>query len=106
MERKKCGGKVIKKHVEFSMCGVLLGSFSAEVCTKCGEEVFDEKTSEGIEKIAKRNGLWGLAKKIKIVKIGNSLVIRIPKTISDFLGIKEGKEALIRPEKNKIIIEN
>ncbi len=57
MERKKCeecGGQITTEHVEFSMYEVLLGSFPAEVCTKCGEEVFDEKTSEEIEKIAKK----------------------------------------------------
>lgn len=103
---EECGGRLEKKQVEFIMYGVNLGKFPAEVCTKCGEEVFDEKTSEEIDKIAKEKGLWGLAKKIKIVKIGNSLAVRIPKSISQFLGLKEGKEALIRPDKNKIVIES
>jgi len=109
MERKKCEeckGRIIKKYIEFSMYGVSFGKFLAEVCTKCGEEIFDEKTSEEIDKIAKQKGLWGLAKKVKIVKIGNSLAIRIPKIISDFLGLKEGKEAMMTPEKNKIVIES
>lgn len=109
MERKKCEeckGKIMRKYVEFSMYGVSLGKFPAEVCTRCGEEVFDEKTSEEIDKVAKNKGLWGLARKVKIVKIGNSLAIRIPKIISDFMGLKEGKEAMMIPEKNKIIIEN
>ena len=101
----ECGGRVIKKQVDFSMYGVSLGKFPAEVCTSCGEEIFDEKTSERIDNLAKQKGLWGLAKKVKIVKIGNSLVIRIPKTISDFLGLKEGKEAIMKPEKNNIMIE-
>ena len=109
MERKKCeecGGKIVKKEIEFSMYGVNLGKFLAEVCEKCGEEVFDEETSEKIDKIAKEKGLWGLARKVKVVKIGNSLAIRIPKVISEFIGLKEGNEAIIHPEKNKIIIEN
>lgn len=109
MERKECeecGGKIVKKKVEFKMYGISLGEFPAEVCTKCGEEVFDEKTSKEIDVVAKKKGLWGLAKKVKIVKIGNSLAVRIPKAISDFLGLKEGKEALMEPDKNKIIIES
>ena len=109
MERQKCeecGGKLVKKQVDFSMYGISLGKFPAEVCSKCGEEVFDEKTSEGIDRIAKQKGLWGLAKKVKIVKIGNSLAVRIPKPISDFLKLKEGKDALIRPDKDKIVIES
>ncbi len=103
---EECSGKIINKKVEFSMYGINFGKFPAEVCIKCGEEVFDEKTSEEIDKIAKQKGLWGLAKKVKIVKVGNSLAIRIPKIISDFLGLKEGKEALMRPDKNRIIIES
>ena len=109
MKREKCEeckGEVVKKYVAFRMYGVNLGKFPAEVCTKCGEEIFDEKTSEEIDKIVKEKGLWGLAKKVKIVKIGNSLAIRIPKIISDFLGLKEGKEAIMMPEKNKIVIES
>lgn len=108
MKRQKCEeckGKLIKKQVEFAMYGISLGKFPAEVCSKCGEEVFDEKTSQEIDRIAKEKGLWGLAKKVKVVKIGNSLAVRIPKQISDFIGLKEGKEALMRPDKNKIIIE-
>ncbi len=102
----ECSGKIIKKNIEFSMYGINLGKFPAEVCTKCGEEVFDEKTSEKIDKIAKEKGLFGLAKKVKIVKIGNSLAIRIPKNISDFLKLKPGKETIIRPDKDRIVIEN
>ena len=109
MEKQKCeecGGKLVKKEVDFTMYGIILGKFPAEVCTKCGEELFDEKTSEEIDKIAKEKGLWGLAKKVKIVKIGNSLAVRIPKALSDFLGLKEGKEAIIKPDKNRIVIES
>ena len=108
MERQKCeecGNKIVKKQVDFSIYGVNIGKFPAEVCTKCGEEVFDEKTSEEIDKITKQKGLWGLSKKVKIVKIGNSLAVRIQKTISDFVGLKEGNEAIIKPEGNKIMIE-
>ncbi len=109
MERKiceECGGRIEKKKIEVNMYGKNLGSFMAEVCLKCGEEVFDEKTSAEIDKIAKEKGLWGLARKVKIVKIGNSLAVRIPKIISNFLALKEGKEAIMHPEKDRIIIEN
>ncbi|MBI2672429.1 YgiT-type zinc finger protein [Candidatus Woesearchaeota archaeon] len=109
MERKKCeecSGKIIKKQVDFSLYGISLGKFPAEICSACGEEVFDEKTSERIDKIAKERGLWGLDRKVKIVKIGNSLAVRIPKAISNFLKLKEGKEALMKPGKDKIIIES
>ena len=103
---EECGSKIQEKDVEVSIYGISLGKFPAEVCTQCGEEVFDEKTSMEIEKLSKSKGLWGLDRKIKIVKIGNSLAIRIPKNISEFLGLKDGKEAIMHPEKNKLIIEN
>ncbi|HLC64785.1 MAG TPA: YgiT-type zinc finger protein [Candidatus Nanoarchaeia archaeon] len=101
----ECGARTVRKLVDFSMYGIHLGKFPAEVCTKCGEEVFDEKTSEEIDSVAKKKGLWGLARKVKVVKIGNSLAVRIPKAISDFAGLREGKEALMKPEKNRIVIE-
>ena len=101
-----CGGKLLKKEIEFKVYGISLGSFPAEVCSKCGEEIFDEETSMRIDELAKKKGLWGLDRKVKILKIGNSLAVRIPKVISDFLNLKEGKEALMKPEKDGIIIES
>lgn len=108
MERKKCEeclGKIIKKNVEVKVYGVSLGKFPAAVCTKCNEEVFDEATSNKINELSREKGLWGIARKVKIVKIGNSLAVRIPKSISNFLGLKEGKEALMKPDEDKLIIE-
>ena len=88
------------------MYGIKLGDFEAEVCTKCGDQVFDEKVSDQIDEIAKEKDLWGLGAKTHIAKYGNSLAIRIPKKIADFMHLKEGKEAYIHPEdKSKIIVE-
>ena len=42
----ECGGKLVEKSVDFSMFGVSMGKFPAEVCTKCGDEVFTEEVSE------------------------------------------------------------
>ncbi|MBI2650301.1 AbrB/MazE/SpoVT family DNA-binding domain-containing protein [Candidatus Woesearchaeota archaeon] len=57
-------------------------------------------------KQARKKGVWGLGKKTKITKTGNSLAVRIPKEIANFLNLKEGKEAYMHPEKdNKLIIE-
>ncbi len=103
---EECNGKIILKNVEVSIHGISLGKFPADVCSKCGEEVFEEKISSEIENLSKARGLWGLDRKVKIVKIGNSLAVRIPKPISDFLGLKDGKEAILHPEKNKLIIES
>lgn len=87
------------------MFGVYLGEFPAEICSKCNESFTNEKTTRKIEELAKSKGIWGLGKRTKITKTGNSLAVRIPKEIANFLKLKEGNEAYIHPEKDKIIIE-
>lgn len=98
-------GELKNNEIEESMFGVYLGKFQAEVCNKCGESFTNEETTKKIENAAKEKGLWGLGVKTKIAKTGNSLAIRIPKNIAKFLNFKEGKEAFIHPEKDKLIVE-
>ena len=93
-----CSGETIKKNVEYRESGVLLGTFSANICQKCGETYFDEKVAEKIQQKSKQMGLFGLAKKAKVAQIGNSIAIRIPKEIAEFLKLKKGKEVIIFPE--------
>lgn len=93
-----CNGQTTKKNVEYKESGISLGSFSADVCQKCGETYFDEKTAEKIQQKSKEMGLFGLAKKAKVAEIGNSIAIRIPKEIAEFLDLKKGKEVTIFPE--------
>ena len=93
-----CSGETIKKNVEYRESGVLLGTFSANICQKCGETYFNEKTAEKIQQKSKQMGLFGLAKKAKVAEIGNSIAIRIPKEIAEFLKLKKGKEVVIFPE--------
>jgi len=57
----ECGGRIVKKKINYTFLGQNLGRFKAEVCTKCGEQVFSEETAERISEIAKKRGLWGLA---------------------------------------------
>lgn len=102
----ECGGNVVKKAVDFKLYDISLGSFSALVCSKCGEECFDEKTSELIDVVAKERGLWGLSATSKVGVAGDSFIIRINKRLADFLDLKKGGEVSLRPEsKSKIIIE-
>lgn len=93
-----CNGETIKKNVEYKESGVPLGNFSAYICQKCGETYFDEKIAEKIQQKSKQLGLFGLAKKAKVAEIGNSIAIRIPKEIAEFLKLKKGKEVIIFPE--------
>jgi len=96
-----CNGETTKKSVEHKEFGVNLGSFKANVCKKCGETYFDEETAAKIQQKSREMGLFWLAKKAKIAKVGNSIAIRIPKEIVDFLKLEKGKEVTIFPESKK-----
>ena len=99
-------GLLKKGKIKESMFGIYLGEFPAEICTKCNESFTNSETTKAIEEAAKKKGIWGLGKKTKITKTRNSLAIRIPKEIADFLKLKNGTEAYIHPDRNKIIIES
>ncbi len=98
-------GELKKGMIQENMFGVDLGKFPARICTKCGESFTDEKTTQAIQQKAKKKGIWGMGKMTKIAKSGNSLAVRIPKQIADYLNLKKGKEAFIHPENHKIVIE-
>ena len=99
-------GTLQRKNVDFKMYGELVGVFSAQVCTLCGETFFDEKISQTIDIATKKKGLWGLEAETKVGKSGDSLMIRVNKQLSDFLKFHKGETVKIRPEdKNKLIIE-
>lgn len=102
---EECSGRIVRKDVDYSMYGVSLGKFPAEVCTKCGEEVFDEDVSDQIEKITKEKGLYGLGTRTKVGVAGNCLDIRINKKLAKFLGLKKGEEVSISPEgRNRLVV--
>lgn len=98
-------GKLKKGKIKEYMYGIYLGEFPAEICHECNESFTDSATTKLIEQEAKNIGLWGLEKKTKITKTGNSIAIRIPKNIADYLKLKAGKEAYVYPDKDKLIIE-
>ena len=99
-------GNLVTGKIKEEMFGVYLGEFPAQICSKCGESFTDTKTTKLIEGAAKAKGIWGLGKKTKITKTGNSLAVRIPKELADFLNLKEGSDAYIHPDKNKLVIES
>ncbi|MBS3137911.1 hypothetical protein J4232_05740 [Candidatus Woesearchaeota archaeon] len=90
-------GIVEKKKVDYEVLGVNLGKFDAFVCANCGETIFDGKTMVEIEKKAKQQGVWGIAAKTTIGTSGNSLDVKIPKVIIEFLNIKKGQQVIIEP---------
>src|SRR3989344_8465786 len=98
-------GNLKQGKIKEFMFGVYLGEFPAEICNNCKESFTDSATTKEIEEIAKKKGIWGLSATTKITKTGNSLAVRIPKKIANYLKLKDGTEAYIHPEENKLIIE-
>lgn len=94
--------KVTKKHVLF---GVDLGNYPGEKCSYCGEVFTDSSNMKKIEEVAKEKGIWGLSAVTKITKTGNSLAVRIPKKIADYLKLGNNEEVYIHPERDKLIVE-
>ncbi|MFA5772478.1 MAG: AbrB/MazE/SpoVT family DNA-binding domain-containing protein [Thermoplasmata archaeon] len=92
--------------IEEEMFGIQLGKYKGEICDGCGESFLSQEAVAEIEEKTKKLGIWGLATKIKVVKSGNSLSVRIPAKFAQFLGLKEGKELLLYAEgKKKIAFE-
>lgn len=102
----ECKGTVVDKKVDFKLYGESLGFFPAQVCLKCGEELFTEETSDRIDEAARKKGLWGLSAKTKIARVGTSVGVTINKRIADFMDLKIGNEISVHPEsKRRLIIE-
>lgn len=50
-------GILTNKIIPYVVCNIKLGDFPAEICSKCGEQWFNEKTAKQIEKAEKQKGL-------------------------------------------------
>jgi len=91
--------------VEYKIYGKTIGKFNALVCESCGEQWFDEETAKEIEQKERASGLFGLSRETKIGYSGNSLIIRIPKELANFMGIKKETNVVLYPEdKNKFCV--
>lgn len=94
-------GKVVEEYL-----GHKLGEFEGWICQKCGETLLTEKSAKVAFDKAKELGLTGLSETGTIAKSGNSLVVRIKKTLANYLNITEGKQIFLHPEgKNKLVVE-
>jgi hypothetical protein len=104
--RCKCGGKLRKGHTEVEFFGIDFGIKEAEICSRCGAEYISQDLMEELEAEVKRRGLFGLERRGHVAKSGNSLVIRIPKEITESLKIKRDMPIIIYPsEFRKLVIE-
>ena len=99
-------GTLLDRRVPYKVYGEKLGDFPASVCSYCKEEWFDEATAMKIEALEKEKGFFGLSAQTKISYSGNSLIIRIPKAIAEFMKLKREELVTIHPEgKNKLSVE-
>ncbi len=99
-------GNLAEKIVEYEEFGISLGKFNGKVCNNCGETFFDSEIAKKIQSKSKKMGLFGLAKETKVAKVGNSLAIRIPKEIAEFVKLrKEEKIRIIPKNQHELIIE-
>lgn len=101
-----CNGNLKKSKEPYNYAGKSFGKFDADKCSSCGEVFFTEESSDSIDAKAKKLGLWGLGQKSKIGYSGNSLIVRIPKKIAEFLEIEEGEEVFVHPGgRDKLVVE-
>lgn len=102
----RCGGKLVKAPIHIEYFGVDFGIREGHVCTKCGDEYLTDDIWQEIEDKAKALGIFGIERKVRIRKSGNSLVVTIPPDIAKYVGIgKEKLVSLIPIGRGKIEIE-
>jgi len=94
-----------EKLVEHKEFGVSLGKFPAMTCSKCGERFYGLAAVDKIQAASKKAGLFGKVSRVKAAKIGNSIAIRVPKEIAEFVHLKPGMDVVIHPESGKMIVE-
>ncbi len=102
----KCGGKLKSGFTEVEFFGINFGLRQADVCSDCGSEYLPQEVMEEIEMEVKKRKFFGLERRGRVAKSGNSLVIRIPKEIVESLKIKRDLPIVIYPtEPKKLIVE-
>ena len=102
----RCGGKLVKTPISIEYFGFDFGIREGHVCTKCGDEYITDEIWQEIEEKAREIGLFGLEKKVKVRKSGNSLVVTIPPEIAKYVGVaKETLVSMLPAGKRKIEME-
>ncbi len=102
-----CGGSIQWKKDKVIVDGVDCGILDVEYCEACGEEYFPEESMQIVEQKLKEKGLWGIQRKeARLWQSGNSVIIRIPKEMTEKLNLKPNEKVVIYTEgKKKIIID-
>ena len=100
-----CKVSLIEKRMIYKEYDIPLGTFPTMICPRCKERFFTAEIAKKIQIESKAKGLFGLSKRVKVGKIGDSLMVRIPKEIARLTKLKAGNEVRVQPSGNKIVIE-
>ncbi len=101
-----CEGRLRRSRREYAYNDISLGEFEADVCQRCGEVFFTEAASDEIDRLARERGVWGIEARTKVSYSGNSLIVRIPKEVAEFMGLERGDGVRIHPEgKRRFVVE-
>lgn len=101
-----CGGTLKKSQCSVEFYGIDFGIRDCEVCTSCGSEYLDQEVMQKLEEEVKKRKIFALERNVKVTKSGNSLVIRIPREIAEFLNIGYLSSLRMFPvEKGRLEIE-
>ncbi len=102
-----CGKSALRTEGRKSeLYGFDLGEYAAEVCPSCGEIFWNEDDIRKMEDKTKKLGIWGLEHRTKVAVAGNSLIVRIPRNIAKFIGLRKGEMVSLHPlGRDKLLIE-
>ena len=99
MKCPNCDINMKKTKTDYIFEGIkLLENIEVEKCPKCKETVMDFETASKITERSKELGLFGkdVFAERKIMKVGNSAIISIPKEFIDILDIEIGQKAILK----------
>lgn len=101
-----CGGALKKSKCSVEFYGIDFGIKDCEACTSCGSEYLDQEVMKKLEEEVKKRKIFALERNVRVTKSGNSLVIRIPREIAEFLDIGYLSSLRMFPvEKGRLEIE-
>lgn len=101
-----CGGTLKKSQCSVEFYGIDFGIRDCEMCTSCGSEYLDQEVMKSLEEEVKKRKIFALERNVKVTKSGNSLVIRVPREIAEFLNIGYLSSLRMFPvEKGRLEIE-
>lgn len=102
----RCGGILKLSQCPVEFFGLDFGVKKCEVCTSCNSEYLDDGTMKEVEEEVKKRKLFGMERKVAVTKSGNSLVMRWPPEIAEFLGLHYQDTLRVFPlSKKKIEVE-